>query len=186
MTAPPPQTIVEYLSTWSKDKNIIKRSRIPAEKKVMAAVLCASGYTSRDASKMLGGISHVAVHDAYKAVAAALPPLERKSRTVSIEENRLFLNSTLQAVVWMGRDVDSGEILAIRCSLNGSPEDGKKFIESILQTCTGRPLLRVGRGPNFPHSLKSLDFYFKIDTKAANFRQRISAFFFGFSPEPRN
>jgi len=185
LTAAPPPTILEFLEAWAKDSNIIKRSRIPTEKKVLAAILCFSGYTYRDASKLLGGISHVAVHDAYKATSAALPPLARKSRTVTIEENAASLNSETRGVIWLARDLDSGEILSIRCSVNRSPQDGKKFIDSVLAVCTGRPLLRVGRGPNYPNSLRSLDYYFQIDTTAtATIRQRISNFFLGGS-EPK-
>jgi transposase-like protein len=183
LTSPPPPTIVEFLSAWAKDKNVIKRTRIPTEKKVLAAVLCASQYTYRDTSKMLGGISHVAVHDAHKSVMAALPTPQKKRRLVSIEENVAYLNSDLQGVVWLAKDVDSGEILSFRCSANRSPQDGRKFIDSVLAVCTERPLLRVGRGPNFPHSLKSLDLYFQIDT-TGTIRQRISNFFLGGS-EPR-
>jgi hypothetical protein len=183
LTTAPPPTIIEFLSAWTKDNDVIKRSRIPTEKKVLAAILCSSGYTSRDASKLLGGISHVAVHDAHKAVTSTLPPLEKKRRLVSIEENQTYLNSDLQAFLWMARDVDSGEILSFRCSVTGSPEDGKKFIDSVLAVCTERPILRVGRGPGFPNSLKSLDLYFQIDT-TATIRQRISNFFLGGS-EPK-
>ena len=84
----------------------------------------------------------------------------------------------------MARDADSGEILSFRCSVSKSPQDGKKFIDSVLAVCTERPLLRVGRGPSFPHSLKSLDLYFQIDTSGTPIRQRISNFFLGGS-EPR-
>jgi hypothetical protein len=179
-----PPTIVEFLSAWAKDQNIIKRSRIPTEKKVLAAVMCASGYTYRDASTILGGISHVAVHDAHKAVMAALPPLEKKRRLVSMEENVAYLNSETQGVIWLARDVDSGEILTFRCSVSKSPEDSNKFIDAVLAVCTDRPLLRVGRGPGFPHSLRSLDLYFQIDTTGTPIRQRISNFFLGGS-EPK-
>ncbi len=151
----------------------------------MAALLCASGFTYRDASRILGGISHVAVHDAYKSVMGAMPALQKKDRTVTIDENTAYLNAETQGVVWMARDADSGEILAVRCSLTKSPQDARKFIESVLASCNGRPLLRVGRGPDFPHNLKSLDLYFHIDTAAATrIRQRITNFFLGGS-EPR-
>jgi transposase-like protein len=163
---------------WAKHNYIIKRSRIPIEKKVMAVILCASGYSYRDVSKMMGGMSHVAVHNATKTVMSALP-LEKKRRLVAIEENALHLNGQTEGVVWMARDADSGEILAFRCSVNRSPQDGKKFIDSVLAVCTERPLLRVGRGPNFPHSLRSLDLYFQIDTSGTPMRQRISDFFLG-------
>jgi len=183
LTTVPPPTILEFLSVWAKDNYIIKRNRIPIEKKVMAVILCASGHSYRDASRILGGISHVAVHDAVKAVMTALPPPERKRRLVAIEENAVHVNSETQGVVWMARDVDSGEILAFRCSVSKSPQDGKKFIDSVLAVCTERPLLRIGRGPNFPHSLRSLDLYFQIDTSGTPMRQRISDFFMG-SSEP--
>ena len=185
MAAPAPQTIVEFLSVWAKDKDVIKRSRISTEKKVLAAVLVASGFTSRDASKILGGISHVAVHDAHRSIMAALPPLEKKRRLVSIDENQANLNTDVQGVVWLARDVDSGEILSFRCSVNGSPQDGKKFIDSVLAVCTERPILKVGRGASFPHSLRSLDLYFQIDTTgAAKIRERIATFF-SFGSEPK-
>jgi len=180
LSAPAPPTIIEFLSAWVKDKNVVKRSRIPTEKKVLAAVLSSSGVTYRDASKILGGISHVAVHDAHKSIVGALPPLDRKDRTVTIEENPANLNSTVTGVIWLARDADTGEILSFRCSLGGSPEDGKKFIDSVLAVCTDRPLLRVGRGPNYPKSLRSLDLYFRIDTSGSgNVRQRISNFILG-------
>jgi len=101
LTSVPPPTIIEFLSAWAKDNSVIKRSRIPTEKKVLGAILCSSGYTYRDASKLLGGISHVAVHDAHKSMTAALPPLEKKRRLVGIEENTAYLNATLQGVVWI-------------------------------------------------------------------------------------
>ena len=144
--------------------------------------MCSSGFTYRDASKLIGAISHVAVHDAHKAMSAALPPFEKKRRMVTIQENVAYLNSALQGVLWMARDLDSGEILAVRCSASRSPEDSKKFIDSVLATCIGRPILRVGRGPDFPNSLKSLDLYFQIDT-TGTIRQRISNFFLGSEPK---
>ena len=184
MTAQPPPTILDSLSIWAKEQGVIKRSRISTEKKILAAILCASGYTYRDVSKILGGISHVGVHDAYKSVTAALPPLVKRRRLVSIEENLVNLNESTQAVLWLATDADTGEILSFRCSVNGSLPDQKKFIQSVLVSCTERPLLRVGRGPNFPKSLRSLDLYFQIDTTPVNptFRQRITSFFLG-SPD---
>ncbi len=184
MTEAPSTSIIDFLSGWAKDNGIIQRSRIPTEKKVLGAVLCFSGYTYRDASKILGNISHVAVHDAHKSVMAALPPLKKKRRLVTIEENLVNLNTESQGVIWLARDADTGEIISFRCSVTKSPADGKKFIESVLAVCTERPLLRVGRGPNFPNSLRSLDLYFQIVT-TGTIRQRIGNFFRGGS-EPKN
>lgn len=183
MTVEPQITIVKALSDWAKDNNLIKRSRIPIEKKVLGAILCASGYTYRDASKLLGGISHVAVHDASKSIMGAIATPEKKRRLVTIEENTAYLNSQQQGLIWLARDADSGEILSFRCSVTHSPEDGKKFIESVLAVCTDRPILRVGRGPSFPNSLRNLDLHFQIET-TSTFRQKISNFFLGSKPKP--
>ena len=180
----PPQSILHFVSDWAVGNGTFKRSKVPMDKKILGVFLSYSGFTYREAAKLLGGISHVAVHDAYKSVFGAFPRLQKKDRTVIIEENAAYLNSTTEGVIWMARDADSGEILALRCSVTKSPSDGRKFIESVLQSCNGRPLLRVGRGPGFPHSLKSLDYYFKIDTSGTQkFRQRISTFFFGGSEQ---
>jgi len=108
LTSVPPPTIIEFLSAWAKDNNVIKRSRIPTEKKVLGAILCSSGYTYRDASKLLGGISHVAVHDAHKSMTAALPPLERKRRLVGIEENTAYLNATSQGAAGLRGNLGAG------------------------------------------------------------------------------
>ena len=184
MNSEQPTTIVQALSDWAKDNNVIRRSRIPVEKKVLGAILCASGYTYRDASKLLGGISHVAVRDAHRSIMGAISSPEKRRRLVNIEENIAYLNSEQQGVIWMARDAESGEILSVRCSLTRSREDGKKFIDSVLAVCTERPLLRVGRGPSFPHSLKNLDLYFQIDT--TTIRQRISNFFLGTRTKERS
>lgn len=180
MTTPATPSILEFLTVWTRDNDVIKRSKIPVDKKILAFVLCASGYTSREASKILGGMSHVAAHDAYRNFLAALPPLEKKDRTVTIDENSVSLNPQVPAVIWLARDLDSAEILALRCSVSGSPEDGRKFIQTVLACCNERPLLRVGRGVGFPKKLRNLDLYFKIDTvSTTSIKQRISNFFWG-------
>lgn len=182
-----PVSIIDFLSGWAKDNGVIQRSRIPTEKKVLAAIMCASGYTYRDASKVLGGISHVAVHDAHKSVMAALPPLQKKRREVNIEENLADLNNETKAVIWLARDEDSGEILSFRCSTTRSPMDQKKFIDSVLSVCTERPLLRVERGSSYPNSLRQLDLYFQIVPSGTPIRKRITNFFLGGSePKPKN
>ena len=142
LTTPPPPTIVEFLSAWAREKNVVKRSRIPTEKKVLGAILCSSGYTYRDASKILGDISHVAVHDAYKSVMAAIPPLEKKDRTVTIDENVAYLNTVTECVLWLARDADSGEILAFRCSVTKSP-GSCGLLQGRNGEDVGRPRRRV-------------------------------------------
>jgi len=174
----PPPSIIQFVSDWAVANGVFKRSKVSTEKKVLGTFLCLSGYTYRDASSLLGGISYVAVHDAYKGFVGALPKLKRKRRLVGIDENFAYLNSDRDCVLWMAKDVDTGEILSLRCSITRSAEDRKKFIDSVLGVCVDRPLLRVGRGPSFPHTLTNLDLYFQIDT-TPTIRQRIGKWIMG-------
>jgi len=176
----PPQSILQFVSDWAVGNGTFKRSKVPMDKKIMG-FLSYSGFTYREAAKLLGGISYVAVHDACKSFQASLPKLTPTSRTVSIEENEVNLNSERKGILWLARDVDTGEILSMRCTLTGSAEDRKRFIESVLAVCTGRPLLRIGRGPSFPHNLSNLDLHFQIDT-TPTIRQRLGKWIMGDTP----
>jgi len=182
LEADAPPTVTRIVSEWALAKGIFRRNKVPAEKKVLASILCASGFSFREASKLLGGLSYVAVHDAYSAVADALPhPDNRRRRCIVIDETHARLNGH-NAVFWLARDVDSGELLTFRCSLTGSPEDGAKFVNSVLQFSSERPLLRVGRGPNYPRALRNLDLQFQIDTTpstVSGIRQKIGKWFLG-------
>jgi len=175
-------TVTQIISDWATSKNIFRRNRVPKEKKVVAAILCASGFSFRQASKLMGGLSYVAIHDAYVAMINALPKSGKKyRRCIAIDETQARINGH-NAFFWLARDVDTGELLIFRCSLTGIPEDGAKFVGSVLQFCSNRPLVRVGRGPNYPRALKNLDLQFQIDTTPSNpntIRQKIGKWIFG-------
>jgi hypothetical protein len=64
--------------------------------------------------------------------------------------------------LWLGRDVDSGEVMAFHASPGPSAEDGTKFLAAVAAQCTNRPLLRPGTGPNNPRGLINLDLYFQL------------------------
>jgi len=177
----PPQSILQFVSDWAVGKGVFKRSKVPMDKKILGVFLSYSGFTYREAAKLVGGISYVAVHDACKSFQITLPKLLPTSRTVSIEENVVNLNSERKGILWLARDVDAGDILSMRCSMEGSEEDRKRFIDSVLAVCTGRPLLRIGRGPSFPHNLSNLDYYFQIDT-TPSIRQRLGKWIMGDTP----
>jgi putative transposase len=158
---------------------VFKRSKVPSEKKVLAAILCSSGYSYRETAKLLGDMSYVAVHNAYQVLSNNLPIPDKKRRLVSIDENQTKLN-TQTIVLWLARDAVTGEVLSFRCSMSGSPKDRQAFIDSVLAFCSQRPLLQVGRGPNYPKVLKNLDLYFQIETTPnASIRERIGRFFLG-------
>jgi putative transposase len=177
-----PPTVTEVVTSWARGKKVFDRNKVPIEKKVQASILCTSGFSYRAASKLMGGVSYVAVRDAYYAMSKALPRPERKHRRcIAIDESHSRVNGEY-VVFWLARDVDSGELLTFRCSLTGSPEDGAKFVASVLEFCANRPLVRVGRGPNYPRALKNLDLQFQIETTPINessIKQKIGKWFLG-------
>ena len=182
MASAPPPTVTQIVCEWARGRNVFKRNKVPIERKVQAAILCASGFSYRRASELTGGVSYVAVHDAFTAMTRALPLTEKKHRRcIAIDETEARFSGRV-GFFWLARDADTGELMTFRCSLSGSPEDGAKFIDSVLRFCTNRPLVRVGRGANYPRALKNLDLQFQIDTTAINpsgIREKIGRWFLG-------
>jgi len=178
----PPPTVTQTLCDWARAKNVFQRNKVPIERKVQAAILCASGYSYRQASELLGDVSYIGVRDAFTAIARTLPLPEKKHRRcIAIDETETRFGGHV-GFFWLARDADTAELMTFRCSLTGSPEDGAKFIESVLQFCSNRPLVRVGRGPNYPRALKNLDLQFQIDTTPINptgIREKIGRWFLG-------
>src|SRR5437867_13438314 len=93
----------------------------------------------------------------------ALPLTEKKHRRcIAIDETEARFSGRV-GFFWLARDADTGELMTFRCSLSGSPEDGAKFIDSVVRFCTNRPLVGVGRGASYPRALKNLDVQFHTD-----------------------
>jgi len=156
------------LSEWAESNRIFRRNKRSGRSKLLAAVLCASGYSYRYVASLLGGISYVGVRDAYLAVVSSCPDgTPEPRRAVAIDESRMTIGES-DAYLWLARDIDSGEVISFRCSFTGSPEDSADFCMSILRRCTNRPTLRLGRGDNYPRGLKNLDLHFELETPPAS------------------
>ena len=152
---------LSILSEWALSVRAFRRNKVPVAKKVVAAALCNSGYSYRDVSRMLGGMSHIAARDAYFSLLTSLPSEERRyRRTVAIDGADVRLDGSSYHV-WLARDVDSGEIMTFQASPDASAEDGARFLAGVAAQCTNRPLLRLGGGLNHPRGLVNLDLYFQ-------------------------
>ncbi len=153
---------VSILSEWAISVHAFKRNRVPLVKKVVAAALCNSGYSYRDVSDMLGGISYIAARDAFFSLTTSLPKEQRKYRkAVAIDGSDTALGGSAYHV-WLARDVESGEIMTFQASPDASAEDGAKFLSDVASQCVNRPLLRLGVGANHPRGLTNLDLYFQV------------------------
>lgn len=138
-----------------------KRNRVQPEKKVVAAALCNGGFSYREVSRLLGGMSYIAARDSYLALVTSLPAeSKRYRRLIEIDGSDVRVDGN-QFHLWLARDVDSGEILSFHASPTGSAEDGARFLASVGAQCNNRPFLRLGSGTNYPKGLLNLDLYFQ-------------------------
>ena len=149
------------LTEWALSVRAFRRNRVSVQTKVMAAALCNSGYSYREVAQMVGGLSYVAVRDAYVALVTSLPQ-ERKTyrRSVAIDGTDVSIGPASYHL-WLARDVDTGEIMSFQASPGASAEDGAKFLASIASQCQNAPLLKLGEGQNRPRGLLNLDLYFR-------------------------
>jgi putative transposase len=138
-----------------------RRNRMPVGKKVVAAALCNSGYSYREVASLLGGMSYIAVRDAYLAMATTLPREDKKNRREVAIDGADFAMEGRVFHVWLARDVDSGDIMAFHGSPDGLAEDGARFLAAVASQCLNRPYVRLGVGANSPRGLLNLDLYFQ-------------------------
>ena len=159
----PMQGPLSVLVSWASSGHAFKRNRVSRVKKVIAAALCNSGYSYRDVAGMVGGMSYIAVRDAYISVVTCLPEVKKAHRrAVAIDGADISLDEK-QFHLWLARDVDSGGILTFQASPGVSVEDGARFLSVVASQCENKPLLRLGHGTNQPKGLVNLDLYFTTE-----------------------
>jgi len=159
----PRQGPLSVLVGWTSSGNAFKRNRVSKVRKVIAAALCNSGYSYRDVAGMVGGMSYIAVRDAYISVVTCLPDVKRAHRRVVAIDGTDVTLGEKQFHLWLARDVDSGNILTFQASPGASVEDGAKFLAVVASQCENKPSLRLGHGANQPKGLVNLDLYFTTE-----------------------
>jgi hypothetical protein len=154
---------LHILSSWAVSVRAFKRNKIPVVTKVLAAALCNSGYSYRTVARELGGLSYIAVRDAYFALVTSLPNEEKRPRIgVAIDGGDLEVQGR-NFHIWLARDIETGEIMSFQASPNASVDDGARFLAGVASQCANRPHLRIGRGANAPRGLVNLDLYFDME-----------------------
>jgi hypothetical protein len=168
--------VLDILADWGSTNGAFLRNRVDVRRKVLAAVMVASGVSYRETARLLGGMSFIAARDSYIRLTGILPSEERVPRRVVALDESVAKVAGRPAYLWLARDVDSGKTLTFRYSPTGSPEDSAEFARAVLALCTNKPAARLGRGPNRPRALKNLDFYFAMETPPGVV-QRVRRFF---------
>lgn len=156
---------LSILAEWASTTRAYRRNRVPIRKKIIAAALCSSGYSYREVASMVGGMSYVAVRDAYFSLTTSLPKEERRYRRgVAIDGADVLMDGGLFHL-WLARDAESGDMMSFQASPGASADDGARFLAGVAAQCTNRPSLRVGEGANSPRGLVNLDLYFQPSTQ---------------------
>jgi hypothetical protein len=66
-----------------RKSGVFQRNKVPAQSKLLAAMLCFAGLSYRKASELMGGlISYISIRDPFIALRKAFPEPEKKSRRV--------------------------------------------------------------------------------------------------------
>jgi len=141
-----------------------QRNRVPLEVKVLAAMLCFAGLSYRRASRLVGGLSYVAVRDAFIALRRALPKPERRvRRLIAVDETKAKLGGE-QVFIWAARDVDTKEVLAFRVSFTRSSLDAEIFLRRVLECCENKPTFLVDKGPWYRDAFERLGLEYRHET----------------------
>jgi len=179
---PPLLGPLSVLVEWASSGHAFKRNRVSKVRKVIAAALCNSGYSYRDVAGMVGGMSYIAVRDAYISVITSLPEVRRANRRAVAIDGADVGFGERQFHLWLARDIDSGGILTFQASPSASVEDGARFLSVVASQCENKPLLRMGQGANQPKGLVNLDLYFTMETNES-FIARLGRLFAWGRPE---
>ncbi len=157
-------SVLDSMTEWARKRGVFGRNKVPIQRKVTTAIMGSSGMSYREIAKIVGGISYVAARDARIYFERGLPAPAKKYRgRISLEESVIELNGT-KVCFWLAKDLETGEILAVRASKSASEEESEKFQNRVLEFCNNRPLAVIDRGWNYPKSLRNLDLKFQIGT----------------------
>ena len=95
----------------------------------------------------LARFTHESVRLWFRRLRDAFPkPEEKRRRTIAVEESKLKLNGE-QFYAWAAVDLKTGEVLACRVFWVRSMLHAESFLRKVLETCTDKPLILVGKGP---------------------------------------
>jgi transposase-like protein len=82
-------------------------------------------------------------------------PSKRARRLVAVDETVLKVNGQI-CYLWAAIDVDTNEILALYASRGRGIPSAIEFLRKVLDSCEGKPVIVVDRGPWYRWALDRL------------------------------
>jgi transposase-like protein len=144
--------------------------------KLYSVVLFIAGLSLRDLSEMLclTGASRESVRIWVHRFSSIFRPSRRVRRLVAVDETVLKVNGQT-CYLWAAIDVDTNEVLAVYASRGRGIPSTVKFLRKVLDSCEGKPVIVVDRGPWYRWALERLGIIYFHETFGE--RSRIERWF---------
>jgi transposase-like protein len=128
--------------------NLFRSHRYPPVEKLYSIVLFIAGLSLRDLSERLclTGASRESVRVWVRRFSSLFKPSRRVRRLVAVDETILKVNGQV-CYLWAAVDVDTNEILAVYASRGRGIPNAINFLRKVLDSCEGKPVIIVDRGP---------------------------------------
>jgi transposase-like protein len=154
--------------------NLFRSHRYSPLEKLYSVFLFAAGLSLRDLSERLclTGASRESVRMWVHRFSSIFMPFRRVRRLVAVDEAVLKVSGQT-CYLWAAIDVDTNEVLAVYAS-RGIPSV-IKFLRKVLDSCEGKPLIVVDRGPWYRWALDRLGITYIHETFGK--RNRIERWF---------
>ncbi|MEM0440353.1 MAG: DDE-type integrase/transposase/recombinase [Candidatus Caldarchaeum sp.] len=125
--------------------------------KAYACLLFIAGLSLRDVSERYGltNASRESVREWSHRLMRVFKPERRRRRIVAVDETVEKVSGRI-VYLWSAIDVDTGEIIALYVSRGRSILNALTFLRKVLETCDGKPVIVVDRGPWYRWALKRL------------------------------
>ncbi len=137
--------------------NLFRSHRYPPLEKIYSVILFIAGLSLRDLSERLclTGASRESVRIWVHRFSSLFKPSKRARRLVAVDETVLKVKGQI-CYLWAAIDVDTNEILAVYASRGRGIPSAIKFLRKVLDSCEGKPVIVVDRGPWYRWALDRL------------------------------
>jgi transposase-like protein len=136
---------------------LFRHHRYSPLEKLCSVILFIAGLSLRDLSERLclTGASRESVRIWAHRSSSLFKPSKRARRLVAVDETVLKVNGQI-CYLWAAIDVDTNEILALYASRGRGIPSAIEFLRKVLDSCEGKPVIVVDRGPWYRWALDRL------------------------------
>jgi putative transposase len=137
--------------------DLFRSHRYSPVEKLFSVILFIAGLSLRGLSERLclTGASRESVRIWVHRFSSLFKPSKRARRLVAVDETVLKVNGQT-CYLWAAIDVDTNEILALYASRGRGIPCAVKFLRKVLDSCEGKPVIIVDRGPWYRWALERL------------------------------